>query len=233
MAVSKGRSPRPEDDFSAEIPCYRGINREFREINREFVLFRAQSDARIGPRRPGIRGFSGKIPIVKTGNMNRKNREYETQEQGIRFRGTGNTKTRNREFKKVRNGECVALQPEMHRSVERTTVRAAGAAGNSGESARFDPPPMGTLSPLSHAKTATDAKPVLSLSKGCPSAPLAIPPSTTQPLIATFEKAGTTSSVATSWRLCVSQLGADAGRKASMDRARAETQRTQRTVGLN
>jgi hypothetical protein len=85
---------------------------------------------------------------------------------------------------------------------------------------------MRTLSQLSHAKSAKNAKsvkPVLSPSKGCPSALLAIPPAATQPLIAPFEKASYPSSVAAAWRLCVSQFDGSAGRKASMDWTRAES----------
>jgi hypothetical protein len=45
---------------------------------------------------PGIQAFSGQFPVELTGNFFVRNREFDSAEQGIRFRGTGNSKRRKR-----------------------------------------------------------------------------------------------------------------------------------------
>jgi hypothetical protein len=44
----------------------------------------------------GIQAFSGQFPVKLTGNFFLRNREFSFVEQGIQFRGTGNSKRRKR-----------------------------------------------------------------------------------------------------------------------------------------
>jgi hypothetical protein len=59
-------------------------------------------DASIGPILAGKRrnsGISGKFPVKSTGNFFARNREFSFVEQGIQFRGTGNSKRRKRNLR--------------------------------------------------------------------------------------------------------------------------------------
>jgi hypothetical protein len=85
MAVSKGRSARTKDDFSAEIPCYR-------ELTGNFAFFGMSDSGHIAREARNSAVFQSEPAF--------RNREFEIVEQGIRIFGTGNTKTRNREYEK-------------------------------------------------------------------------------------------------------------------------------------
>jgi hypothetical protein len=78
--------------FSAEIPCFRGFS----------LLIDFFGSPGSGPnwqKNGGIQAVSGKFPVKLTGNFFARNREFSFEEQGIfcteqgiQFRGTGNSK---------------------------------------------------------------------------------------------------------------------------------------------
>jgi hypothetical protein len=71
--------------FLAEIPCYR-------ELTGNFGFFEHGKGPGFACGAPEFRGFRANSLFRGTGNSKRSNREYESSEQGIRNRGTGNSK---------------------------------------------------------------------------------------------------------------------------------------------
>jgi hypothetical protein len=99
--------------FSAEIPCYRGFSL--------LIDFLGSAVGSVFAENGGIQGFSGIFPVKLTGNFFARNREYDSAEQGIHFRGTGNSKRRNRNLRYERRDCAPRLQQqrENRRNLQR------------------------------------------------------------------------------------------------------------------
>jgi hypothetical protein len=89
LGLVPGHLPSPI--FWRKFPVIEELTGNFAKLTGNLYFF----EPKLAPNRPAEPRNSG----VLGGNPDRKNREYESQEQGIRNAGTGNTNLRNREYK--------------------------------------------------------------------------------------------------------------------------------------